>query len=261
MRLRDLYRTEIYDERRETALSPMLLLCLTSAYIITVVSFDRYQTLRIIPLAAYPIFVGLFSGVSGRDLFRKMTAVMPFVILIGIWNPFFDRIGTEHLGIIISRGWISFFSLMIKFLMITASTLIMVSAAGFDGLCRCAAAAGLPEVLATQLFLLNRYIRLIVEEAHNTLRARVFRGGKITLSNAGNVCGPLLMRSVSRSEKIHNALLCRGFDGALWRGKRDMNRLSRQDIIFGIFWTAYFLVVRFFDISRAIGDLTVRCVI
>lgn len=261
MRLRDLYRTEIYDERRETALSPMLLLYLTSAYIITVVSFDRYQTLRIIPLAAYPIFVGLFSGVSGRDLFRKMTAVMPFVILIGIWNTFFDRIGTEHLGIIISRGWISFFSLMIKFLMITASTLIMVSAAGFDGLCRCAAAAGLPEVLVTQLFLLNRYIRLIVEEAHNTLRARVFRGGKITLSNAGNVCGPLLMRSVSRSEKIHNALLCRGFDGALWRGKRDMNRLSRQDIIFGIFWTAYFLVVRFFDISRAIGDLTVRCVI
>ena len=96
MRLRDLYRTEIYDERRETALSPMLLLCLTSAYIITVVSFDRYQTLRIIPLAAYPIFVGLFSGVSGRDLFRKMTAVMPFVILIGIWNPFFDRIDNEN---------------------------------------------------------------------------------------------------------------------------------------------------------------------
>jgi len=261
VRIRDLYKTEIYDERRETALPPLLLLYVTLTYIITVVSFDRYQTLRIVPLAAYPIFVGLFSGVSCRDLLRKMTAVMPFVILIGIWNPFFDRIGTECFGFMISRGWISFFSLMIKFLMITASTLIMVSAAGFDGLCRCAAAMGLSEVLVTQLFLLNRYIRLIVEETHNTLRARVFRGGRITLSNAGNVCGPLLMRSLSRSEKIHNALLCRGFDGTLWRCKCCMNRLSMQDIVFGLFWTAYFLIVRFFDISRIIGDLTVRCVI
>jgi len=60
VRIRDLYKTEIYDERRETALPPLLLLYVTLTYIITVVSFDRYQTLRIVPLAAYPIFVGLF---------------------------------------------------------------------------------------------------------------------------------------------------------------------------------------------------------
>ena len=143
--------------------------------------------------------------------------------------------------------------------MINASTLIMVSAAGSTD---CADALR-PWVWSAghTAFLLNRYIRLIVEETHNTLRARVFRGGRITLSNAGNVCGPLLMRSLSRSEKIHNALLCRGFDGTLWRGKCCMNRLSMQDIVFGLFWTAYFLIVRFFDISRIIGDLTVRCVI
>ncbi len=57
----------------------------------------------------------------------------------------------------------------------------MVAATGFDGLCRTAASVGLPDVLVTQLFLLHRYIRLLVEETHNIVRARVFRGGKITV--------------------------------------------------------------------------------
>lgn len=261
MKLRDLYRTGIYDGKRVAGLSPLILLYVTSACIITAVSFGRYETFRIIPLAAYPIFVGAFAGVPAGGLLRKITAVMPFVLLIGVWNPFFDAVKADCLGMMISRGWISFLSLMIKFLIIAASTLIMVSAAGFDGLCRSASAAGLPEVLVTQLFLLHRYIRLLVEEAHNIVRARVFRGGKITIANAGNVCGPLLVRSVCRSEKIHNALVCRGFDGTFRHGGAKNSRLSGQDIIFALLWTAYFLIVRFFDISGILGDLTVRCVI
>ena len=70
MRLKDLYRTEIYDERRGTSFSPIVLLAVTLVYTVAVVSFDRYQTFRMLPLAAYPIFmdhlraypVGIFSG-------------------------------------------------------------------------------------------------------------------------------------------------------------------------------------------------------
>ena len=261
MRLKELYRTEIYDDSRDISISPLVMLFVTSVYIVTVVSFGRYETSRLFPLAAYPLFVGVFAGVSGRDLLRKMAGVLPFVLLIGIWDPFFDTVPAEYFGIIASRGWISFSSLIVKFILIVTSTLIMVSATGFDRLCRSSAAAGMPEVLAAQLFLLYRYIRLLVEEAHNIVRARVFRGGKITLVNAGNVCGPLLLRSLSRSDKIHDALLCRGFDGVLCKGNREINRLSRQDLAFGILWTAYFLIVRIFDLSCFIGDLTVRCVI
>lgn len=261
MKLRDLYKTGIYDERRGIPISPLVFLCVTSVYIVTVVSFGRYDPSRLFPLAAYPLFVGVFAGVSGRDLLRKITAVLPFVLLLGIWDPFFDTVPTEYFGIMASRGWISFFSLIVKFMLIVTSTLIMVSAAGFDGLCRSAAAAGIPEALAAQLFLLYRYIRLLVEDAHNIVRARVFRGGKITLVNAGNVCGPLLLHSVSRSEKIQDALLCRGFQGVLLKEKSEINRLSGQDLAFAIFWTAYFLIVRLFDVSCLIGDLTVRCVI
>lgn len=260
MRLKDLYRTEIYDERSGTSFLPIVLLAVTLVYTVAVVSFDRYQTFRMLPLAAYPIFMGSFACVSGRDLFRKILTVLPFVIFIGIWNPFFDTTRTEYLGIMISMGWISFFSLILKFLLIVPATLIMVAATGFDGLCRTAASLGLPDVLVTQLFLLQRYIRLLVEETHNIVRARVFRGGKITIANAGNICGPLLLRCLSRSERIHSALMCRGFGGQLYHKYGRENRLSVHDLIFVLAWVLFFSMVRMFDMPIIIGDLIVGCV-
>ena len=261
MKLRDLYKREIFGEKRGSTFSPLALLIVTMAFAVATASFDRYQTIRILPLAAFPIFMGAVSSVSGSDLFKKMLAVSPFVIFIGIWNPFFDTIPAEFLGIALSSGWISFFSLIIKFTLIVSSTLIMVSAAGFDGLCRSAASVGLPDVLVTQIFLLQRYIRLISEETHNVVRARVFRGGKITLANAGNICGPLLLRSINRSARIHNALMCRGFEGCLYQGHDGINRMSQRDLLFLLFWILFFCTVRMFDISTIIGDLIVGCVI
>ena len=261
MRLRDLYKREIFGEKRGSTFSPLALIIVTMTFAVATSSFDRYQTFRMLPLAAFPIFMGAVSRIQARDLFKKILAVSPFVIFVGIWNPFFDTISTEFLGIAISRGWVSFFSLIIKFTLIASSTLTIVAAAGFDGLCRSAAAVGLPDVLVTQIFLLQRYIRLISEETHNVVRARVFRGGKITLANAGNVCGPLLLRSVNRSARIHNALMCRGFEGRLYQGHDGINRILSGDLLFILFWILFFCTVRIFDISTIIGDLIVRCVI
>ena len=160
-------------------------------------------------------------------------------------------------GFMISRGWISFF-LDDQISDDHCFNAYNGIRCGFRRTVQTRRAMGLSEVLVT-IFLESLYKAYCGRDTIH--RGQGFRGGRITLSNAGNVCGPLLMRSLSRSEKIHNALLCRGFDGTLWRGKCCMNRLSMQDIVFGLFWTAYFLIVRFFDISRIIGDLTVRCVI
>ena len=261
MRLKDLYRTEIYEERRDPSFSPPILLAVTLVYTVAVVSFGRYETFRMLPFAAYPIFMGSFARVSGRDLFRKMLPVLPFIIFIGILNPVFDTTRAEYLGFVISRGWLSFLSLILKFVLIVPATLIMVAATGFDGLCRAAASFGLPEVLVTQLFLLHRYIRLVVEETHNIVRARVFRGGKITLVNAGNVCGPLLLRCICRSGRIHSALQCRGFDGQLCHRAGSSDRVSVRDMMFAVSWIVFFITVRMLDISNIIGELIVGCVI
>ena len=261
MRLKDLYRTEMYDERRGSSFSPLTLLAVTFAYTVAVVSFDRYETFRMLPFAAYPIFMGSFMRVSGRDLFRKILSVLPFILFIGILNPFYDTARAEFLGFVISKGWISFLSLILKFVLIVASTLIMVAATGFDGLCRSAASLGLSEVLVTQIFLLHRYIRLLVEETHNIVRARVFRGGKITLVNAGNVCGPLLLRCISRSGRINSALECRGFDGQLCHNSGSSAGVSVGDVVFAVSWIVFFTIVRMLDISNIIGDLIVGCVI
>lgn len=261
MKLKDLYKTEIYDERRGCSFSAPVIIIVTMVYTLFVASFDRYQTFRMLPLAAYPVFMGSLARVSGRDIFRKMLAVIPFVLFIGIWNPFFETTRTEFFGRFVSLGWISFFSLFIKFILIVSATLIMVAAAGFEGICRTAASLGLPDVLVTQFFLLQRYIRLLVEETHNIIRARIFRGGKITLANAGDICGPLLLRCLCRAERIQSALMCRGFEGQLYRGDDRRKKVSVPDLMFALTWILFFSFVRIFDFSAIIGDLIVGCVI
>jgi hypothetical protein len=136
----------------DLSFSPLILLAVTLAYTVAVVSFDRYETFRMLPFAAYPIFMGSFMRVSGRDLFRKILSVLPFILFIGILNPFYDTARAEFLGFVISKGWISFLSLILKFVLIVASTLIMVAATGFDGLCRAAASLGLPKFLLHSSF-------------------------------------------------------------------------------------------------------------
>lgn len=251
MKLKDLYRTNAFESGGKGHISPAALSAATVIYIVTVASFGRYQVMRLLPYAAYPLFVASLFGIPAKSLIRKIVSISPFVLLIGIWNPFFDSARTEIFGSNVSMGWISFLALVIKFGLITSATLTMVSAVGYDRLCSCAAAVGVPDVLVVQLFLLHRYIRLLVEEAHNVVRARVFRGGRITLAHAGNVCGPLLIRCLRRGERVSDALACRGFEGRFWHGGQISFR--PKDWIFLLFWTLFFIAGRLLDLPSLIG--------
>lgn len=261
MKLKCLNKTIICDEMKSDAFSSEALLIVTILYSFTVVSFGKYQVLRLVPLAAYPLFLAAASEFSCKDICRKLLAVSPLVIFTGIWNPYFDTALTQVLGFTVSRGWISFLSLIVKFILVVSSTLLMSTSLGFDKICRSLSSVGTPDVLVTQLFLLHRYIRLLSDEMHGIIRARVFRGGRITLHNAGNICGPLLLRTIYRSQRIHDALLCRGYSGSLYQSKPKKIIFTLKEILFVLCWVIFFTAARFLNITEFLGRMIMRCIV
>ncbi len=261
VKLKNLYKSIIFNEGQSCGLSSSALVIVTMLYVFTVASVGKYQIIPFIPLAAYPVFLAVSTDLPYKDIGRKLLVASPFVIFIGIWNPYFDTAEIELFGAVFSRGWISFLSIILKFLLTVSATLLMIATVGFDKICRSLALFGFPEVLVTQFFLLNRYIRLLSDETHNIIRAWVFRGGKITLKNAGNICGPLLLRSISRSRRIHSALMCRGYHGCLYNNHGTQKLMTGNDMFFTFSWAVFFVAVRFVNLPEFLWHIISRCLI
>lgn len=250
-----------YDARaaaaRPCSVPPLLLVTLLFALITA--SFGRYDFFNMLPLAAYPLYLSLLSGLGVRRVLRRLLPLSAFILFVGAGNIFFDKNAVTLLGAEISAGWLSLASLALKFLLTGAAVLAAFSLAGFDSICRTLAASGFPAVLSDQLFLFYRYAALIRGETRNVIRARLFRGGRISVSQSGNICGPLVLRCAARSRRIHNALDCRGRTEVIYKGKSTQTRFVFSDKIFGVVWISVFIAIRL-GLATLIGEYISRYV-
>lgn len=79
----------------------------------------------------------------------------------------------------------------------------------------------LPRKLVVLFFLFHRYLFVIHEEyvsLRQAMAIRCFRpsAGLRTYQTYANLVGMLLVRSLERADRVHQAMLCRGFNGAFW---------------------------------------------
>jgi cobalt/nickel transport system permease protein len=79
---------------------------------------------------------------------------------------------------------------------------------------------GLPWALVHLFLFAVRYVGLFGAEAHRLLesmRARAFVAGsnRHTWRTFGNLAGMMLVRSLERAERVHEAMRCRGYSGRL----------------------------------------------
>jgi cobalt/nickel transport system permease protein len=86
----DLGRLELLAEKntRIHRLDPRVKVLTTLLFIIYVVSFNKYEIARLLPFFLFPaLLIGLAELPFGY-LLRKIILVSPFVLCIGIFNPF-----------------------------------------------------------------------------------------------------------------------------------------------------------------------------
>lgn len=238
-------------------LDPRAKLITTLMFIVTVVSFGKYTISALTPFFIYPIALITAGGLPAGYLLRKALIVLPFAILVGIFNPFMDRVTLVQIGPIgISGGWISFISIIFRFVLTVTAALILVSLTGFNAVCSALIKFGVPRPFVVQLLVFYRYIFVLTDETDRMVRAgsfRAFNMKMISFETFVSLTGNLLLRTLDRAERIYQAMCCRGFDGRI-RMIRSM-RIGHNEIIFVSFWALLFISLRCSNLPLRLGVL------
>ena len=238
-------------------LDPRAKLLTTLVFVVAVASFGKYEISALLPFFLYPVSLIALGDLPAGYLAKKLLLVAPFAFFIGVFNPLLDREILVALGPIeISGGWISFASILLRFVLTVGAALILIATTSFPGVCMALERLGAPKVFAVQLLLLHRYLFVLVDEGVRLVRARALRSfGKrgMGMTVFGHLAGQLLLRTLERARRIHLAMLCRGFDGDI-RMLRP-SRIGPPEIVFTLGWSAAFILMRFYNLPRFLGGL------
>jgi len=241
-------------------LDPRIKVLVTFIFIVTVVSFGKYEVYGLVPFFLFPAMLFSLGDIPVMFIMKKVLLVSSFAFFIGIFNPLLDRQPMYlFYGVAVSGGWVSFLSIMLKFFLTITSALLLIATTSFPGICHALQKFGIPDIFISQLLFIYRYLFVLVEEAMKVVRARDMRSfgnkGKGMTAFTG-IIGTLFLRTVERAERIYQAMLSRGFSGTLHALKPDA--LTSADALFLATTATVLYLLRVNDVVGGIGKLLVR---
>ena len=240
-------------------LDPRTKLVTTMVFILalTLTAPNRWQAFAFYFLAIATLV--LLSKVPVLYILKRSLVIIPFVLLIAIFVPFFREgevagsyniwlwqvsvtySGLQVLWNILAKAWLSILSLIL----LTSTTKITT-------LLECLVQLHMPRVMVLILSFMYRYIFVLVDEVLRMKQARDsrnFGGSRLwQLRTIGNMIGTLFIRSYERGERVYAAMLARGFDGQ----SRTLNRLSFRsaDTYFAVGFNLVVVLTVVFNILR-----------
>jgi cobalt/nickel transport system permease protein len=237
-------------------LDPRAKVLATVVFIVSVISYGKYELTALLPFFLFPVFMVAFGNLPLGYVVKKILLLCPFVLMVGIFNPFIDRVVLVQLGPFgVTGGMISFASIIIRAALTVGISIVLVSVTGFPNICRALERMGMPRVFAVQLLFLHRYIFVLTEEGGRVSRARQLRsfGGKgLGIKTHGSLLGHFLLRTWLRAERIHMAMLARGFAGKFH--SRHEYRFGGSEILFLFGWSTLFITFRLYNGSQLLGS-------
>ena len=237
-------------------LDPRAKVVATMLFVVAVVSFPRYEVLSLFPFFLFPVLVAALGDIPAGLVAKRVAAVSPFAVCVGMFNPVFDPGTVAFGGASISAGWVSFASILLKFALTISAGVLLIATTSFPGICRGLRRLGVPALFVSQLLFLYRYLFVLMEEAARVVRARDMR----TFGRRGTgvrvfvrIVGTLFVRTVERAERIHGAMLARGFRGELHTTRAESLRAA--DAAFVLASAAFFACCRLVPVPEALGRL------
>lgn len=153
---------------------------------ICVLSWPPQEITGLLPFFLFPVCVIRMAGLPLGYLLKRTLWLLPVAVMIGIFNPLVDRTPAgEWFGIPVTRGMISFISIILRCMLTILAAFTLLASTGFAPLCRGLRQLGVPRILITVLAFLYRYAFILVDEFQNTLlafRSRRGSSGAVPLS-------------------------------------------------------------------------------
>jgi cobalt/nickel transport system permease protein len=197
------------------------------------------------------------GNIPWRVIGRSVLLASPFAVMLGVFNPLLEQQTVLTLeGVPVSSGWLSFLSILIRFALSVSAGLILLASTGFQPICSGLSRLGVPQVLTTQLLLLHRYALVLAGEAARMSLARELRsnGRAMPLATYAPLLGHLLLRALQRAQRVHQAMLSRGFDDRLHRDAGHQ-AWQRRDTLFLSVCLLGFVLARQLDLAHLLGTL------
>ncbi len=249
--LDDMARQKSYIHK----LHPLTKLTVTLAYLIFVVSFDRYEIIGLLPLLLYPIIVLTLADIPAKFILKRLLFIEPFIIGIGILNPLLDHHIINISGFAISGGWVTFISIFLKSGFTVTAAILLIATTGMDSLAYALRILKIPRSFVLQLLLTYRYISVLMEELGQILTAYSLRAPNQKGVNHkvwGSLVGQLILRTFERAYRVYQAMCLRGFTGEYHNG--ESTNFKTNDLIYFSIWFLFFVITRLYNIPMVIGS-------
>ena len=242
------------------ALHPLAKLITTVVYILVTLSFDKYDLGGLVPMVLWPILLFQISGIEVKSCFYKLRIVLPLVMAVGLFNPFFDKTVLLQLGgLPVSGGVISMLTLMLKGVFCLMASFLLMASTSIDSLCAALRKLHVPKLIVTLLLLTYRYVGMMTEELSVMTDAYHLRapGQKgIHISAWGSFLGQLLLRSMDRAQELYSSMMLRGYRQEFYYA--DYRPFRSGDALYVLACGAAFLLLRTVRIAELLGSMIVR---
>jgi len=238
---------------------PLVKFALSIFYIIVTMSVGKYQLDKMLVLAIYPIFAYQLADLSIGHALERMKLILPLVLAVGIFNPFFDKIPVYEIsGIVITSGMISMVTLMLKGIYTVLAAYLLIATTSIEEICYAMQLLHFPAILITVFLLIYRYIFIMGEEAERIMTAYQLRAPSqkgLNYKAWGPLVGQWLIRSMDRAGLVYDSMMLRGFKGTF--ATRRKYHVHSTSIIYFVVWVVALGVLRWTDIITLLGSLFV----
>ncbi len=232
-------------------LDPRVRVAAAGAGALLLVLLDRWTALGAAAAAVLALAAG--SRAFGRAALRRLVELNLFTLFLLVFMPLSVpgtpvlRLGAWYWS---AEGALAALRIGAKanLVMLLAGTLL--AAMEPSDLAHALYRLRVPAKLAHALFFCIRYLDVVHEEYHrlrNAMSLRAFRPrcSRHALRSLGYLLGMLFVRSVDRSDRVLEAMKCRGFRGRLY--SLAVSAPGRRDALFGAAAAAAALAVGFLE--------------
>lgn len=183
------------------------------------------------PVERWPVYAGCLvalatiaavARVGPRPLWRRARVVLPVVLLAGAAVPLVRTGGAEWaLGPLTAHeeGLRTFAALAAKATIGTLSAVLLAATTTFPTVLRGLEALRVPRLFVLIAGMMYRYLFVIADEVGRMRSALAARGYSprhaLHARPLGRVASALFLRTYTRGERVHLAMLARGFDGRM----------------------------------------------
>ena len=198
--------------------------CKLVGLMLLIFAFSYVQDLRLLPLMlAVTAALFAFSGLPLSFLSRRLRAPGAFLMIAALLLPFYSGSTVVwHIGPLALRkeGCLQAVSLVARFVSILTTGLLLFGTGPFLTSVKAMRALGLPSLLADMTLFSYRYIYVIGDDLETMETAMGLRGFRLrhpssrALTILASLAGSILVRSYERSERVHKAMVLRGYGQA-----------------------------------------------